>query len=340
MVYLRGASPANGVRRFFAGPGSEGHVAGIAARLYGFENAINGKDGMTRILLAGVAVADFVLYVGDMPARAEKYRAEDGFFSAGGNAANSAVAAARLGADAILAARLGDDPLSSLIRADLEREHVDTSMVQCVKGAASSFSSIYIDRAGERQIMNFRGRNLGENADWLDDAPPFDVLLADNRWPYITRRAIEIARQRNLPAVVDAEPPFDEDVVAGATHVAFSCQAIREYTGIDDPGLAVRAAAQRLNTWVCATDGANGAYYPEDGNIVNVPAIAVEAVDTLGAGDVWHAAFALMTGEGADIRDAVLFANAAGSLKCTRAGGRNGAPGRRETEQFMRANKT
>ncbi|HHI82340.1 MAG TPA: hypothetical protein ENJ99_04225, partial [Rhizobiales bacterium] len=70
MVYLRGASPANGVRRFFAGPGSEGHVAGIAARLYGFENAINGKDGMTRILLAGVAVADFVLYVGDMPARA------------------------------------------------------------------------------------------------------------------------------------------------------------------------------------------------------------------------------------------------------------------------------
>jgi sulfofructose kinase len=70
----------------------------------------------------------------------------------------------------------------------------------------------------------------------------------------------------------------------------------------------------------------------------NIPAYPVTAVDTLGAGDVWHGAFALRLGEGADECDAMVFANAAAALKCTRFGGRSGAPGREETESLIAAN--
>lgn len=292
---------------------------------------------MTRILLAGNAVLDFVFTMAAMPRRAEKYRADDAYISGGGNAANSAVAASRLGAQAMLACRLGEDPVGALILDDLAREGVDTSLVRRVPGAVSSFSSIYVDGAGERQIMNFRGRGLGEETGWMDQAPRFDAVMADNRVPSLTRKAIDLATARGVPAIIDAEPPFDEVAVRGASHIAFSWQGLRTFTGLDDPGSALTSASERLRTWVCVTDGANGTYYLEDGHVVNVPAIVVEAVDTLGAGDVWHAAFALMLAEGADIPAAVRFANAAGSLKCTRPGGRNGAPARAEVETFLAA---
>ena len=68
-------------------------------------------------------------------------------------------------------------------------------------------------------------------------------------------------------------------------------------------------------------------------------AFAVPVVDTLGAGDTWHGAFAVRLAEGADEAEAVRFASAAAALKCTRFGGRDGAPGRQDVEAFLRDNR-
>jgi len=290
---------------------------------------------VTRVLLAGVAVADLVFTVDEMPRTAEKYRAQSAHICGGGNAANSAVAVSRLGAQAILAARVGDDFVGGFILDELQKHNVDTSLVKRITGGASSFSSIFVDREGERQIVNFRGQGLGEDADWLAGVPEFDVLLADNRWEPLTRRAIQIAHERNLPAIVDAEPPFDQETVNLATHVAFSAQGIRDFTGIEDPVAALEFASGKLNCWICVTNGAEGTYFIEDGRVENIPAIAVEVRETLGAGDVWHGAFAVMIAEGNDVRSAIRFANAAGTLKCARPGGPASSPGRLETEQFL-----
>lgn len=290
---------------------------------------------VTRILLVGVAVADFVFNVNAMPRKAQKYRATNAHICGGGNAANSAVAASRLGAHAMLAARVGDDFVGGFILGELSRQNVDTALVRRIADGASSFSSIYVDQAGERQITNFRGQRLGEDAEWLDDVPEFDVLLADNRWEPLTVKAIQIAHARNVPAIVDAEPPFDQDVVKLATHVAFSAQGIHDFTGIEHPVAALQSASSKLDAWVCVTNGAEGTYFIEDGRVENVPAIAVEAKETLGAGDVWHGAFDVMIAEGRDIRSAIRFANAAGTLKSMRSGGPASAPTRAETEQFL-----
>ena len=77
--------------------------------------------------------------------------------------------------------------------------------------------------------------------------------------------------------------------------------------------------------------------FVEDGTIAHLPAFAVEAVDTLGAGDVWHGAFALGLAEGQGERAAIRFASAAAAIKCTRFGGRAGAPQRTEIEAFLAA---
>ena len=60
-------------------------------------------------------------------------------------------------------------------------------------------------------------------------------------------------------------------------------------------------------------------------------------VDTLGAGDVWHGAFALALAEGQGERQSVRFASAVAAIKCTRFGGRAGTPTRDEVERFLAA---
>ena len=72
-----------------------------------------------------------------------------------------------------------------------------------------------------------------------------------------------------------------------------------------------------------------------NGTVAHLPAFAVEVVDTVGAGDVFHGALALAIAEGQESTAAVRFASAAGALKCTRPGGRAGTPSRDEVEQLL-----
>ena len=295
---------------------------------------------MTVVLLAGIAVVDFVFSVDAMPRRAEKHRARDAAIVGGGCAANAAVTVARLGGTARLAARVGADPIGDMIISGLLDEAVDCSLVKRFEGKRSSFSSVFVDRQGERQIVNFRDETLSFEADWLEQAMPesFDAALADVRWPKGGAAALRAARLLSRPGVLDAEPPIAEaaEALMLASHIAFSAQGLRDHSGLDDLEAALRLAQTRTDAWICCTDGADGVTFLEDGALRRVPAFAVEAVDTLGAGDVWHGAFALALGEGSSEYEAAVFANAVAAMKCTRFGGRAGIPTRAETDEFMR----
>jgi sulfofructose kinase len=72
----------------------------------------------------------------------------------------------------------------------------------------------------------------------------------------------------------------------------------------------------------------------DQGKTRNVQGPQVLAVDTLGAGDVWHGAFVLGLAEGKNELDAIHFANLAAALKCTTFGGRIGMPTRSTLSDF------
>jgi sulfofructose kinase len=81
---------------------------------------------------------------------------------------------------------------------------------------------------------------------------------------------------------------------------------------------------------VGVTLGPQGFLWREAGRERRTRAPQITAVDTLAAGDVWHGAFALALAERRQIAEAARFANAAAAIKCTRTGGRMGAPRRAE----------
>lgn len=294
---------------------------------------------MSRILIGGTATIDFVFRLDRMPEAAEKYRADAMQAVGGGGAANAAVAVSRLGGQAILTSRIGRDTIGDMIVAGLRREGVDCTLVRRFEDGTSPLSSVYVDSSGNRQIVNFRGDKLPTDADRLaESAPAFDAVLADTRWTEGGQTLLRLARERGVPSVIDGEAPVPDVLVRNASHVAFSLQGLRDYAGTADPVQGLTRTRARTDAWLCVTDGANGIWFTEGGAISHVPAFAVDVVDTLGAGDVWHGAFVLRLAEGADERTALVFASAAAALKCTAFGGRKATPTRETTDKFLQEN--
>lgn len=283
---------------------------------------------MADVFVLGMAVVDFVFGVERLPDEPRKYRADTATIVGGGIGGNSAVAIARLGGTASLATRLGEDPLADLIVRDLEAAGVSTELAHRAAGGRSSFSSVYVDSDGERQIMNFRGEGLTTQTAWIEKAAPAGAVLVDPRWPEGAARALDMARIWGVPGVLDGEAPIAQVLLDKASHVAFSRTGLQSLSDADDLERALEDVAARLPGWACVTDGAHGVFYTAAGGIAHAPAFKVPVRDTLGAGDVWHGAFALALAEKQDERAAIRFANAAAALKCMTFGGRAGCPDR------------
>jgi sulfofructose kinase len=137
--------------------------------------------------------------------------------------------------------------------------------------------------------------------------------------------------------VLDADRPIPADgaLLRAASHVAFSADALVDFSGITEPARALVEVGRDLPGWCAVTVGAEGVFALQRGELRQFPAFVVPVVDTLGAGDVWHGAFALALAEGQGEAAAVRFASAAAALKVQRAGGRAGAPTRAELDEFL-----
>lgn len=292
------------------------------------------------VLCIGVAVRDLVFRVNAMPTHPEKYRAQDYASVGGGCAGTAAIAVARLGGRARLATRLGDDAIGHDLIAELERRGVDCGPTRAWPGRRSALSAVLVDDAGERLIVNYRDPDLPSDASALGTELPSDTgaVLADTRWAEGAARGLALARAAGIPGVLDCESPFDglEAALATASHLAYSAQGLRAHTGRDDLAQAVRDLARDRGGFVCVTDGPAGVWW-QDGRGAggHVPALPIRPVDTLGAGDVWHGAFALALARELSPVKAIRFANAAAAVKCTRAGGWDAVPDADEVNAYL-----
>lgn len=278
---------------------------------------------MAEVICAGVAFLDHVFRVGGGGPPGNRAFAEGYRPTGGGMAATAAVAVARLGGEAALWSRLGDDAAGRLILDELATFGVDTTGVRIVSGAQSPVSAVTIETNGERKLVVYPGAGLDASPEWLPlgRIEETSAVLVDCRWPEAAEAVLARATDHRVPALLDAElgpEPVPTLLVALASHVVFSRDGLAQFTGIDDVPRALSAAARRTRGFVGATAGAEGFYWFEPGaGTRHLPAPAIETVDTLGAGDVFHGAFALALGEGKDVETAARFATVAASLACT-----------------------
>lgn len=292
-----------------------------------------------RILCVGVSTLDQIFKVQTFPVPGEKTRALDFTEVSGGNAGNAAIAAARLGGDVLLSSPIAKDRVGEAIRNYLSAENVDCSHFITLPNARSSLSAIVVDATGERTIVSRRGEHLEEAR--LPDAEGLTrsvrAVMIDNRFPEFSLEVARAARRNKVPIVLDADNPtrLTEELFAASTHVIFSAHGLRETVHIEDPEAALQKAATMTDGYVSVTGGSAGAWWLHRGLAGRESAFPIEAVDTLGAGDVYHGAFALALGEGQTEAQARRFSAAAAALKCMRFGGITGTPTRAELESFL-----
>ncbi len=287
-----------------------------------------------------MSALDAIYRVPAIPSQPTKVLATAFAECGGGMAANASVAVARLGGAAHYWGRLGDDELGSRILAQLAADQVDTTCVRRVAGCASPSTAILIDGAGERLVCIYNDPRLDHDASWLplERVRAFAAVLADVRWPAGAAAVLDAARAAGLPAILDGDvgaPEAISDLARRATHAAFSEPGLALVAGTPAPGEGLRRIAAATSAIVGVTLGADGFLWRDGSQERWIPAPTVAAVDTLAAGDVWHGAFAVMLGEGQDVGTAARFANAAAAIKCTRFGGRQGAPARAEVEALL-----
>jgi len=296
---------------------------------------------MPHILCAGIAVLDEVFRVAGLPPPDTKVEASEFITIGGGCAANAAVAITRLGGRVRFAAPLGggEDIIGDRLVAGLENEGIDCSGCVRMPGGRTPVSAIFVDSRGERTIATFRDHRL----DAVVPSDPeglvagVDAVLVDNRFVGFVLPICRAAQRRGIAVVIDADKPTaDTDPVFGAgSHVIFSGECLRATARTDDLALGLTHMAQFTDAFLAVTDGPRPVLWRDGRTIRQTPVFAIEAVDTLAAGDVFHGAFALALVEGSATEPALRFAAAAAAIKCTRFGGSTAAPRRAEVEAWL-----
>jgi sulfofructose kinase len=298
------------------------------------------RAAQTRVICLGLSALDLIWNVDHFfTGGSQKIKSHDYGTAGGGMAANAAVTVARLGGSAAFWGRGGDDAAGHQMRAALSEQGVDVAQFRLFPDGRSSVSGILVDASGERQIVNFRGR-FPEPADWLplDQLSGVSAVLTDPRWVVGAVALFTAARAAGIPTVLDADVADREvfEMLLPLTdHAIFSEPALAGFAGsAGDESLAKIAG---FGCRVAAvTRGHQGLTLRESGVTRNQPAYPVDAVDTTGAGDVFHGAYALAIGVGLAVTDAMAFAAAAAALKCTRPGGRAGIPTLEDCLAFQR----
>jgi sulfofructose kinase len=279
------------------------------------------------VLCAGHASYDLIFTVDHHPLADEKIFADRFIACGGGPAANAAVTVTRLGGSAAYAGYLGLDLYGEAHFNELLSEAVDTRLV--VRGTnPTPLSAVLVKPDGSRSLVNYKGATTPLSASALD-LTGFDpkVILLDGHEPQLSAYLAEWARRRHIPVVLDAG-----SLHAGTSALMnrvdylvcsekFACQAGQVADAID----ALPALARQARN-VVITLGERGLVWQTDQDFGQLPAFPVEALDTTGAGDAFHGAFALGIAEGRHWIDLLRFASAAGALCCTRLGARIGIP--------------
>ncbi|WJH37731.1 sugar kinase (plasmid) [Aliirhizobium terrae] len=286
-------------------------------------------DAHPKVICLGLSALDRIWRV-QVPfsGGSEKIRAGEHLTEPGGMAANAAVAVARLGGKVFFWGRAGKDDAGRAMADAFTTEGVDIVCFRLFEDGASSVSGIIVDQAGERQIVNFRG-SFPTDPGWLPlSSLDADCVLADPRWPQGAEALFARARQLDVPTVLDgdvADTDVFERLLPFTDHAIFSEPGLSGFAG-PDIGEALARAASFGSSMVAVTRGDKGVVWLEDGQVHEIPAPKVTAIDTTAAGDVFHGAYAFAIGAGLGTRDSMIFASEVAALKCTRAGGRAAIP--------------
>jgi ribokinase len=283
------------------------------------------------LLVFGSLNADLVFQVEALPRPGETVLCPGYQLAAGGKGANQAAAAAKAGAVVHLVGHVGGDSFGQFLREVLAAAGVDGAKL-ATSAQSTGIAAIAVDRLAENQIVVASGANLDSHAGQVEDrelAPGMTVLCQNEIRPEATFTLLERAKVRGARTILNLAPA--SEVPARVLDrldllVVNEIEAARAAAARGDPAVLARDLALRHGLTCVVTLGGRGALAIGPDGGWRVEALAIEAVDTTGAGDAFTGVLAAALDQGQSLPDALRRASVAAGLACTRIGAQTSQP--------------
>ena len=281
------------------------------------------------VLCVGHASYDFVFSVDHHPTADEKIVAQNFLGCGGGPAANAAVTAAKLNFKTAFAGYLGQDIYGENHYQEFLNYSVNTDLI--IHGSSPTpLSTIIVKPNGNRALINYKGNTRALSAGDIDfSSVTAKVVLFDGHEPHISLPLLKQLKQQGIPTILDAGS-VHEGTLALMNEVDYlvcSEKFAVQFAGDEVTALSRLAQVSKV---VVITLGERGLIWQRGQDAGNLPAFKINAIDTTGAGDAFHGAFAAAVTSNLNWFQILRFASAAGALCCTKIGARTGLPSKLE----------
>ena len=289
----------------------------------------------------GIACLDHNATVTKIPELDEHVMVLDYRKQMGGTVSTALTTIQRLGLTTKYMGMLGDDENGTFVLDSLRAEGVDVDSVRVAEGERSPFSFVLVDSmTGKRSIAYYPGCSFTAPADCIDtDAIKSARLLHVDIYTPAVAAACDAAREAGVTISVEANVVYPglEDLLHGGDIFITSREVFHELVGENDPVAAGKKAREEYNLdHAVVTLGAEGSVAVGEHEIITAQGFEVEAVDTTGAGDVFHGAYLYGHVMGWRFIRTLRFANAAAALMCTGQSGWSDIPTLPQVEHFLR----
>ncbi|MGQ9637378.1 MAG: carbohydrate kinase family protein [Thermodesulfobacteriota bacterium] len=288
----------------------------------------------------GLNSVDFIGIVPEYPDGNSKMNLLQFSRQGGGQVATALVALSRWGVKTRYIGKVGEDEFGAFSINSIREEGVDVSSVRIEPKATTQLAMIIVDaRSGDRTILWDRDEKLMYREGELrkEEVCSGKILHLDGHDIQAAIQCARWAKEEGIPTVLDIDKVESRtlELIKEVNFVISSARFPKWITGVPDEEKALKELRKEIPGFLCATLGERGAMALVKGEILHVRGFKIKAVDTTGAGDVFHAGFIYGLLQNWELVEILKFANAVAALKCKQIGGRKGIPTLEEVYSFL-----
>ena len=302
------------------------------------------------ILVYGGINIDLVTRSETFPAPGQTILGNEFITYPGGKGANQAVGISRMGLRVSLIGCVGNDVFGPGLVQGLEEKGVGVAGVSIIEGKHSGVAVINIDDHAQNQIIQVHGANANAEDELamqlMEETPSLKYLLIQLETPIsVSASLAKKAKLKGGTVILDPGPtrPITDDLLQSVDVITPNETEAEYLTGIEVKDVESGfSAAHKISSMgiqhVIVKMGAQGALYVGKNCGFHVPAIKVNPLDSVAAGEAFNGALTFAMFNGWALEDSLRWAVCAGGIATTRSGAQDSMPTRDEVEKAFREN--
>ena len=301
--------------------------------MYAAENHIYTGSGIMSVLAIGQIVYDLRVELDEFPRENSKYQVDESLESGGGPASNAAFLLSKWGVETTLCGRIGADLYGEKILTEFKGVKTDTSLIKVLEDYCTSLSVIMVNKInGSRTVINRKMKYFDLDIDFNAMKKKPEVIIFDGHELEASLAARE--KYTNAVTVLDAGSVREGTLKLAPVSDYFICSEkfALEYCEMksikvpEDTAYVIEKLRKLTPGKIVVTLGDRGLIYEESGKVLHMKAFPAHAVDTTGAGDIFHGAFVYGILQKLGFVDNLRMASMTSAVSVEKIGGRNSVP--------------